>query len=156
MAQVGVRINGRQYQVACEDGQEAHLQKLAAYIDDRVSELVRDVGQVGDARLLVMASLLIADELADAYDELEELRGVNTVPPPPDPETVRAAEAARHAASAAEARAAAAETAAQAAQQRLATLEAEREKGDDQVAGAIEALAGRITALAERLERERA
>lgn len=156
MAQVAVRINGRHYQVACEDGQEAHLQKLAAYIDERVAELVRDVGQVGDARLLVMAALLIADELADAYDELEELRGVNTIPPPPDPETVRAAEAARHAAAAAEARAAAAEAAAQAAQQRLATLEAERESGEEQIAAAIETLAGRITALAERLERERA
>lgn len=74
MAQVNVRINGRLYQVACEDGQEAHLEKLAHYIDQRVEELVRDVGQVGDARLLVMVSLLIADELADTYDELQELR----------------------------------------------------------------------------------
>jgi cell division protein ZapA len=156
MAQVSVRINGRHYQVACEDGQEAHLQKLAAYIDERVSELVRDVGQVGDARLVVMASLLIADELADAYDELEELRGVNTIPPPPDPETVRAAEAARHAAAAAEARAATAEIAAQSAQQRIAALEAERGSGDEQIAGAIEALASRVASLAERLERERA
>lgn len=155
MAQVSVRINGRHYQVACEDGQEAHLQKLAAYIDERVSELVRDVGQVGDARLLVMAALLIADELADAYDELEELRGVNTVPPPPDPETVRAAEAARNVAAAAEARAATAEMAAQAAQQRLAALEAAREGGEDEIAGAIETLAGRVVALAEKLERER-
>ena len=123
MAQVNVRINGRQYQVACEDGQEGHLDKLAAYIDQRVAELVKDVGQVGDARLLVMSALLIADELADAYDELSELRAVNTMPPPPDPDTVRAAEAARHAAASAEARAATAELAAKAAQQRLAALE---------------------------------
>lgn len=74
MAQVNVRINGRLYQVACEDGQEAHLEKLAHYIDQRIEDLVRDVGQVGDARLLVMVSLLIADELADTYDELHELR----------------------------------------------------------------------------------
>jgi cell division protein ZapA len=153
MAQVSVRINGRHYQVACEDGQEAHLQKLAAYIDERVGELVRDVGQVGDARLLVMSSLLIADELADAYDELEELRGVNTVPPGPDPETVRAAEAARHAAAAAETRAATAETAAQAAQKRLAAFEAERVGAEEQMAVAIETLASRVASLAERLER---
>jgi cell division protein ZapA len=155
MAQVSVRINGRHYQVACEDGQEAHLQKLAAYIDERVAELVRDVGQVGDARLLVMSSLLIADELADAYDELEELRGLNTVLPPPDPETVRAAEAARNAAAAAEARAATAEMAAQAAQQRLAAVATEREGAEDQMALAIEALAGRVASLAERLEATR-
>jgi cell division protein ZapA len=155
MAQVSVRINGRHYQVACEDGQEAHLQKLAAYIDDRVAELVRDVGQVGDARLLVMSSLLIADELADAYDELEELRGVNTVPPPPDPETVRAAEAARNVAAAAEARAATAEMAAQAAQQRLSAIASERAGAEEQMALAIDALAGRVASLAERLEASR-
>jgi cell division protein ZapA len=157
MAQVSVRINGRQYQVACEDGQEAHLDKLAAYIDQRVSELVKDVGQVGDARLLVMSALLIADELADAYDELSELRAVNTMPPPPDPDTVRAAEAARHAAVSAEARAATAELAAKTAQQRLAALEgAAGGPAADEVAAGLEALSARVAALAERIERERA
>lgn len=152
MAQVSVRINGRQYQVACEDGQEEHLDKLAAYIDQRVAELVRDVGQVGDARLLVMSALLIADELADAYDELNELRAVNAVPPPPDPETVRAAEAARNAAAAAEARAATAEIAAKSAQERLAALEG---GAADEMAANLEALTARVAALAERIERER-
>lgn len=162
MAQVTVRINGRAYQVACEDGQEAHLDKLAAYIDQRVADLVKDVGQVGDARLLVMTSLLIADELADAYDELEELRGAAATPPPPDPETVRAAEAARSAAAAAEARATAAEEAVRAAQEKLENLEAEiaraadSERAQEEIAVGLEALAARVTALAERLERERA
>jgi cell division protein ZapA len=78
MAQVIVRINGRGYPVACEDGQEPHLERLAAYIDQRVADLIKDIGQVGDARLLVMAALLIADELADAYDELQELRRPGT------------------------------------------------------------------------------
>ena len=76
MAQVGVTINGRKYQIACDDGQEAHLSRLAAYVDQRVGELIAAVGQVGDARLLVMASLLIADELSDAYSQLEETNGV--------------------------------------------------------------------------------
>jgi cell division protein ZapA len=158
MAQVSVRINGRHYQVACEDGQEAHLEKLAAYIDQRVSELVRDVGQVGDARLLVMSALLIADELADAYDELDELRDLKTAPPGPDPETVRAAEAARNAAAAAEARAATAEIAARAAQERLAALEAQQGGGgtEDEAVAALDALTARIVAVAERIERERA
>jgi cell division protein ZapA len=160
MAQVSVRVNGRTYQVACEDGQEAHLEKLAAYIDQRVAELVRDVGQVGDARLLVMSALIIADELADAYDELEELRAVNTVPPPPDPDTMRAAEAARNAASSAEARAATAEQALQTAQARIEQLKqqlAQTATPDDhladELADGIEALAARVTAIAERIER---
>ncbi len=71
MSQVTVSISGRKYQIACDDGQEAHLTRLAKYVDQRVGELTAAVGQVGDARLLVMASLLIADELSDAYARLE-------------------------------------------------------------------------------------
>ena len=75
MSQVMVTINGRNYQIACDDGQEAHLTRLSAYIDKRVGELVAAVGQVGDARLLVMTSLLIADELSDAYSDRDALKG---------------------------------------------------------------------------------
>ena len=74
MGQVNVQINGRKYQIACDAGQEAHLSRLGAYVDDRVSELVAAVGQIGDARLLVMVSLLVADELSDSFAELEVVR----------------------------------------------------------------------------------
>lgn len=72
MPQVDVTINGRHYQIACDEGQEAHLAQLASYVDDRVQELVAAIGQVGDARLLVMTSLLVADELSEAYATLTE------------------------------------------------------------------------------------
>tara|TARA_R110000787_G_scaffold137458_14_gene250571 strand:- start:4045 stop:4383 length:339 start_codon:yes stop_codon:yes gene_type:complete len=75
MASVNVTINGRSYQIACDDGQEAHLKRLGNYIDKRIAELVASVGQIGDARLLVMASLLIADEMSDAYSKLESVAG---------------------------------------------------------------------------------
>jgi cell division protein ZapA len=71
MPELTVEINGREYQVACDDGQEEHLTKLARYVDTKMSELVGSVGQIGDARLLVMTGLLIADELSDAYHQLE-------------------------------------------------------------------------------------
>jgi cell division protein ZapA len=74
MAQVTVSINERRYEIACDDGQEAHLTRLSQYIDKRVAELVASVGQIGDARLLVMASLLIADELSEVYTELDNER----------------------------------------------------------------------------------
>jgi cell division protein ZapA len=70
MSQVSIRINGRSYEVNCENGQEHHVQRLAMSLAGKVSELVKQVGQVGDARLLVMAGLLVADELVDA--ELRE------------------------------------------------------------------------------------
>ncbi|MDP2697140.1 cell division protein ZapA [Thalassospira sp.] len=66
MAQISVRINGRSYDVACDDGQESRLLQLADYVNERVGEIAGAVGQIGEQRLLVMASLLIADELADA------------------------------------------------------------------------------------------
>jgi cell division protein ZapA len=74
MGQVTVSINGRPYEIACDDGQEEHVRGLAGYLDGRVGELVAGMGQVGDARLLVMASLLVADELVEAVREIEALK----------------------------------------------------------------------------------
>ena len=73
MAEVTVTINGREYQVACDDGQEEHLQKLSLFVDKKMGDLAGSLGQIGDARLLVMTSLLVADELSDAYRQLEIL-----------------------------------------------------------------------------------
>jgi len=77
MAQVAVEVNGKRYEIACDDGQEAHLARLGEYIDTRIQELIAAVGQVGDMRLLVMGSLLIADELSDAYAQLKAIEGTN-------------------------------------------------------------------------------
>ena len=74
MAQVSVTINGRNYPIVCDDGQEDHVTRLASYIDKRASEIAETVGQVGESRLLVMVNLLIADELSEAYDEMERLQ----------------------------------------------------------------------------------
>lgn len=72
MAQLTVRVNGRDYQIACDDGEEQHLMDLAAFVNRRVSDLVAQVGQVGEARLLLMSALLIADELQLSYSEIDE------------------------------------------------------------------------------------
>ena len=50
---------------------EDHLRQLAEYVDRRVMELVESVGQIGEARLVVMVSLLIADELSESFASLE-------------------------------------------------------------------------------------
>lgn len=72
MPLVNVMVNGRSYTIACDEGEEDHLRELGEFVDKRVRELVETVGQVGDARLLLMASLLVADELAEAVHRLEE------------------------------------------------------------------------------------
>lgn len=74
MGQVTLSINGRNYDVACDDGQEDQLHRLGGYIDERVRELASGVGHVGDAQLLLMVGLLIADELSEAYDRVDELQ----------------------------------------------------------------------------------
>lgn len=74
MAQVKVKVNGRDYEIACEDGQEEHVARLGRYVDKKVVELADQVGQVGDTRLLVMTALVITDELSEAYGELEDIR----------------------------------------------------------------------------------
>ncbi|HEX7390867.1 MAG TPA: cell division protein ZapA [Acidiphilium sp.] len=70
MAQVMIRINGYSYAVSCEDGQEAHLAEMASEIDKRISSIKAIGGQSGEARLLVLAGLLLADELHDTKGEL--------------------------------------------------------------------------------------
>lgn len=72
MPQVVVTINTRSYAVACGEGEEDHLMRLAAIVDERVTSLAREVGQVGDARLLLMASLLMADDMEQAETRAAE------------------------------------------------------------------------------------
>ena len=73
MAQVNVTINGRQFRMACEDGQENHLMALAKELDDRIVELRGKFGEVGDARLTIMAALTVADDLSEAAKKLRRL-----------------------------------------------------------------------------------
>ena len=73
MAHVSVTINGRQYRMACEDGQEQHLVKLAKNLDDRIVELRGKFGQIGDARLIVMAAITVADDLAEMGKRVRKL-----------------------------------------------------------------------------------
>jgi cell division protein ZapA len=73
MAQVNATIAGRQFRLACEDGQEEHLLKLAKDIDARIDELRGKFGEIGDTRLTVMAALTVADELAETARKLRRL-----------------------------------------------------------------------------------
>jgi cell division protein ZapA len=73
MPQVTVTINGSKYRMACEDGQENHLMELARNFDERISELRGKFGEIGDARLLVMAAMTIADELSESGRKLRAL-----------------------------------------------------------------------------------
>jgi cell division protein ZapA len=80
MAHVSVTISGRQYRMACDDGQEHHLARLSHELDQRIAHLRTTFGEIGDMRLTVMAALILADELAEARQRMrrveEELSGM--------------------------------------------------------------------------------
>ena len=73
MSQVSVTINGRQYRMACDDGQESHLTRLANELDQRIGQLRESVGEIGDTRLTVMAALTLADELSEMGVKMRRL-----------------------------------------------------------------------------------
>ena len=83
MSHINVTINGRQYRMACEDGQEPRLLKLAEDLEGRIGELRGKFGEIGDQRLEVMAALTTSDELLDANNRIraleEELKALRVV-----------------------------------------------------------------------------
>ena len=74
MGQVTVVLNGRTYRLECGEGEESHLIALAEYLGTHVEDMKRKFGQVGDDRLILMASLLVTDELWELRREMEALK----------------------------------------------------------------------------------
>jgi cell division protein ZapA len=74
MAQVTIEVNGRPYQVGCEDGQERRLAELARLFDTQVRQVSSDLGQLGETRLFLMAGLLLLDELSELRGQVASLQ----------------------------------------------------------------------------------
>ena len=83
MGQVTITLNARSYKLRCGDGEEARLLDLAAYVQTRLDKLTDEFGQVGDERILVMTTLMIADDLFDAREAMTGLQGTPAPPPVP-------------------------------------------------------------------------
>ncbi|MCR9129341.1 MAG: cell division protein ZapA [Alphaproteobacteria bacterium] len=73
MSKVTISLNGRAFTIGCEEGQQAYLRDLAGHLDGHVRDLSDKVGQIGDLRLLLMASLIVADEMREAQGRIEAL-----------------------------------------------------------------------------------
>ena len=78
MAQVTLRINGYAYTIGCQDGEEQHLKAMGREVEQRIEAVKSSAGQSGEARMLVMAALLMADEL----HELRQQAGRRRSPAP--------------------------------------------------------------------------
>ncbi|WP_262690722.1 cell division protein ZapA [Kordiimonas aestuarii] len=66
MAQINVSVNGKTYPLVCAEGDQERLTKLATYVNDKCKDLTSKLGHVAENRLLLMAAVLIADELHDS------------------------------------------------------------------------------------------
>ncbi|RIX98761.1 cell division protein ZapA [Aureimonas flava] len=75
MPQIAVTIDGKTYRMACGDGEEEHLLALGAGLDERVTRLRGSFGEIGDLRLMVMAALMVADELDEARGRIAAAEG---------------------------------------------------------------------------------
>jgi len=73
MPQVSVSINGRQFRIACENGEEPRLMRLAEDLDARIAKLRVRFDDIGETRLTIMATLAIADELSEMKEKLQRL-----------------------------------------------------------------------------------
>jgi cell division protein ZapA len=74
MGQVVVTVNGRAFPLSCADGEEPRIRRLAQYVDGKIAEFVESHGQIGEARLVLLAALVIADELSDTNDLVQNER----------------------------------------------------------------------------------
>ena len=93
MGQVVVKVNGRDFALSCADGQEPRIRRLAQYVDAKIGEFAKNLGQIGEARLILLAALVIADELSDANEALQQERSRTRAPGGPGGEATEAAAA---------------------------------------------------------------
>jgi cell division protein ZapA len=90
MGEVVVKVNGRDYPLSCANGEEPRIRRLAQYVDGKVGEFAKGLGQVGELRLLLLAALMIADELSDTGEALQQERNRPPAPEIAAPETAAA------------------------------------------------------------------
>ncbi|HET6308039.1 MAG TPA: cell division protein ZapA [Rhodopila sp.] len=85
MAQVTLRINGYAYTIGCKDGEERHLEAMGEEVSRRIDSLRLGPGPSGEARMLVMAALLMADDIFELRKKVAAAEAATE----PDPELSR-------------------------------------------------------------------
>lgn len=78
MPELTLRIGGRDYTVTCGQGEEEHVRNLGRYVDGKAHELTQALGSLGEGRLFLLVSLMLADEVADLRGTVDSLRGAET------------------------------------------------------------------------------
>ena len=75
MADVDININNRTYRISCKDGEEDRISILASEINKEVSVLVDKIGQLGEARMILLAALILLDKVDENENRIEKVLG---------------------------------------------------------------------------------
>lgn len=73
MAEVDITINRRSYRISCKDGEEERIKSLASLINNQVQKLSEKIGQLGEARMILLASLVLLDKSEEVEKEAEKI-----------------------------------------------------------------------------------
>lgn len=91
MPEVDIHIGGRVFQVACQAGEEQFLESAAALLDNEAKALADAMGRVPEARMLLMAGLMLADKTAGLEEELREAERKLAIAGKPEPKSAPSA-----------------------------------------------------------------
>ena len=78
MAEVDISINGRSYRISCKDGEEERIKSLATLINNQVQKLSEKIGQLGEARMILLASLVLLDKSDEIEKEAEKIMSITS------------------------------------------------------------------------------
>ena len=78
MAEVDITINGRSYRISCKDGEEERIKSLSSLINNQVQKLSEKIGQLGEARMILLASLVLLDKSDEVEKEAERIIGITS------------------------------------------------------------------------------
>jgi cell division protein ZapA len=78
MAEVDITINGRSYRISCKDGEEERIKSLALLINNQVQKLSEKIGQLGEARMILLASLVLLDKSDEVEKEAEKIISITS------------------------------------------------------------------------------
>ena len=78
MAEVDITINGRSYRISCKDGEEERIKSLSSLINNQVQKLSEKIGQLGEARMILLASLVLLDKSDEIEKEAEKIISITS------------------------------------------------------------------------------
>ena len=74
MANVNIKFNNKDYLLSCDEGQEENLKELASYLDGKYNELKKNLGNIGESRLLLITSIKMIDDYFDLLKKVKNTK----------------------------------------------------------------------------------